>query len=64
MPKDIVIFLKMSRGLSDKLLDLSGQVGRNRCEVLRALVASASVEDLPRAWQDRDESAVLAEVEG
>jgi predicted transcriptional regulator len=64
MPKDVVVFLKLSQGLSDKLLDLAEQVGRNRCEVLRALVASASVEHLPRAWQDADEAAVLAEIEG
>ena len=40
------------------------QVHRNRCEVLRALVAAASAENLPRAWRNPDEAAVLAEAEG
>jgi hypothetical protein len=62
--KEVVIFLKVSRKLNDKLLDLAKVTRRNRCEILRALAASASLEQLPRAWQDREEAAVLAEVEG
>jgi hypothetical protein len=64
MAKDVVVFLKISRELNDKLLTLAEQTRRNRCEILRALAAAATVEDLPRAWQDRHEAALLAEVEG
>jgi hypothetical protein len=64
MAKDIVVFLKLTEGQSDKLQELSRHTRRNRCEILRALIASATLEHLPRAWQNLEEAAVLAEVEG
>jgi hypothetical protein len=62
--KDKILWCRISRQLDEKLEALAAQTGRNRAEIARVLLASGSLEDLPRAWRTPEEAAVLAEVEG
>jgi hypothetical protein len=62
--KHAIVNLKLTPGLHEKLQVLCRHAHRNRCAVLRTLIAQATPEDLPRSWQDPHEAALLAEVEG
>jgi predicted transcriptional regulator len=61
--KERVLWCRISQQLDEKLQALAARTGRNRAEIARALLRSGSFEDLPSAWQDPEEAAVLAEVE-
>jgi len=68
MRKDIrkseALCVRMSPALRQKLDRLSAEVQRQPCEVVRAIIAAATLESLPKAWRDVQESVLLAEVEG
>jgi hypothetical protein len=63
MAKDIMVNIRFSATLLDKLHGLAASTGRRRGEIVRALLAAATLDDLPRAWTDPAEAAVLAEAE-
>ena len=63
MTKEITLNVRMTSALNTKLAELARQTGKNRAEILRALLAGATLEHLPPAWVDPAQAAVLAEAE-
>jgi hypothetical protein len=59
--KDHVAFCRLSEQLDQKLSNLSEQTGWTRSEVLRALIASVNVEDIPPTWRG-EEAAMVREI--
>jgi metal-responsive CopG/Arc/MetJ family transcriptional regulator len=61
----IPLHVRLTADLNDKLDTLVAACGRNRSEILRALIYRAQVDDLPRAWTElsEDDRQCLAAVE-
>jgi predicted transcriptional regulator len=60
--KPELVAFKVSPALALQLQELCRQTGRKRSEVMRALLATAKLEDLPSHWRGPD-AQLLAEVE-
>ena len=60
--KPELVAFKVSPALALQLQELCRQTGRKRSEVMRALLATATLEDLPSHWSGPD-AQLLAEVE-
>jgi predicted transcriptional regulator len=60
--KPELVAFKVSPTLEAKLQDLCRQTHRTRSEVMRALLSTATLEDLPSHWRGPD-AHMLAEIE-
>jgi predicted DNA-binding protein len=53
------MYTRINKQLDEKLFNLCEQTGRTRAEILRALLAKATLNDLPRSWTDPEEAKIL-----
>jgi predicted transcriptional regulator len=58
--KTVVVWSRLSPELAERLDRLCAEVQRERSEVLRALVTSATLDSLPGAWRGAEAARLLA----
>jgi hypothetical protein len=61
--KGRAMYTRISEQLDEKLFSLCEYTGRTRAEILRALLAKATLDDLPRGWLDPEEAKIRAQAE-
>jgi predicted DNA-binding protein len=60
MAKDQVVWCRFTTELAEKLDRFCQATGQPRAVIIRAVVAKATLNDLPRSWTDLEEAKILA----